>query len=150
MFALAEGKRVDPSAWPEERDLESTVGYGARLAAGVVQWLFGQGSVGFVADIGPVRRPRWLPRDTQMKRRGGARCGGAHDEVEVAGVEPVGDLTLGLVEGDNLFLHGPVPGQGPVIESQLRWGGVHARLAGQGAPGRREGLGALVAGVGFR
>ena len=77
MFALAEGKRVDLNACPEERDLESTVGYGARLADELVQSLFGQDSVAFVINVGPVRRARWLPVDTHMKRRGGARSGGA-------------------------------------------------------------------------
>jgi hypothetical protein len=84
MFALAEGKRVGLSAWAEERDLEGSVGYRARLPDELVESLFGQRPVAFVIDVGPVRRTGWLSVDTHVECRGGARCGGAHDEVEAS------------------------------------------------------------------
>jgi len=73
-----------------------------------------------VVNIGPVRRTWRLSDDEHAESHGGAECCRTHDQVKIAGVERVRDLAVGLVERGGLFFHRPVPGQGPVIESQLR------------------------------
>ena len=80
-------------------------------------------------------------------RTGVPAAAGPHDQVQVAGVEAVRDPPAGLVQRGGLFLHCPVPGQGPVIEPQLRRGLIGVTLSRYRAAGGREVLGALVAGV---
>jgi len=67
--------------------------------------------------------------------------------VHVASVRAAGRLPAGSVERGCLFLHHPVSGQGPVVEPQLRRGGVDVSLARYGAAGRCEVLGPVKAGV---
>src|ERR1035441_8339468 len=70
--------------------------------------------------------------------------------MEVASVEPAGDLPAPGVQRGGLVLRRPVPRQGPLVESQPSRGGIHVRPARDHSAGRREILGASVAGVVLR
>ena len=70
--------------------------------------------------------------------------------MQVARVEAVRDPPAGLFERRGSALDRPVAGKRPLIEPQLRRGGVDVTLVQHGAAGRREVLGALVADVGLR
>src|SRR5258706_8834809 len=114
----AEGERVGLDVGVEEGDLEGAVGDGAGMADELVQPLFGHRSVALAVNIDPVRRIRRLPVEEHAESYGRARYARPHDQVKIAGVKAVRDLPAGLVQRGGLFLHCPVPGQGPVIESQ--------------------------------
>src|SRR5271165_979396 len=144
---LAEGERVGLDPGVGEGDLEGAVGDGAGLPDELVQPLFGHRSVALAVHVGPVRRTRRLAVDEHAEPHRRALYGGPHDQVQIAGVEAVGDLPAGLVGRGGVFAHRPGPGQGPVIESQLRRGLIGVTLARYRAAGGGEVLGALVAGV---
>ena len=144
---LAEGERVGLDLGVEEGDLEGAVGNGTGLPEKLVQPLFGHRSVTLVVHIDPMCRAWWLSVEKHAESYGCVPYCRAHDQVEVAGVEAVANLPVGLVQRGSLFAYRPVPGQGPVIESQLRRGRIDLTLAQNRATGGREVLGALVAGV---
>jgi hypothetical protein len=125
-------------AWFREGDLEGLVGDGAGLADELVYPLLGKGAVAVVVDIGFVGVAGWLSVDEDAVSDRGAWFWRSHDEVEVAGVEAAGDLPVRRVQRGGLFLHGPVPGQGPVVEPQPLGDGVGVRLAGHTAAGEAE------------
>jgi hypothetical protein len=114
---LAEGERIRLDAAIKEGDLEDAVGDGPGLADELVQPLFGYRSVAFAVNVGAVCRARWLPVEEHAESYGRAGCGRPHDQVKIAGVEPVRDLAAGLVQRGGLLLHRPVTRQGPVVES---------------------------------
>src|SRR5215471_15305206 len=89
---LAEGEAVGLGAGVEEGDLEGAVGDGAGLADELVGPLLCEGAVAVGAGVGPVRLAGWLTLDADAEPLGRSRCRRSHDEVEVAGVEAVGDL----------------------------------------------------------
>ena len=70
--------------------------------------------------------------------------------MKIAGVEAVRDPPIGVVQHDCLTSHGPIAGEGPVVELQLVRGNVDVPLIHSCATGRREVLGALVAEIIFR
>src|SRR5450631_3123981 len=148
---LAEGEAIGLSPWIEEGDLEGAVGDSAGLADELVNPPLREGAaaVGVGVGVGSVRLARWLPVDTDAEPEGSSwRCR-SHDEVEVAGVEAAGDLPARRVQRGDLFLHAPVPRQGPLVEPQPRWDGIDVRLARHRAAGGGEAFGALIAGVIF-
>jgi len=147
---LAEGERVGLGARVEEGDLEGAVGNRAGLADELVQPLFGHHPAALVVDVGPVRRTRRLPVKQHPVSHRGSWCGRPHDQVQVAGVEAVGDLPAGRVRRGGLLARRPLSRQRPVVEPQLRRGRVDVRLVRYHAAGRSEVLGALVAGVVLR
>ena len=131
----------------EEGDLEGALGDRAGLADELVQPRFGDRAVALVVDIGSVRGSRRLPVDAYAEPHGRpSRCR-SHDQVQVAGVEAVGDPPLGLIEHDGLRLYRPVPDRGPMVESQPRGSGVAVRRIQDRIIGRGEVLGAFVAEV---
>src|SRR5690242_3338993 len=109
--------------------------------------LLREGAVAVAVDIGSVRLAGWLSVDTDVVPDRGSGDGWRHDEVEVAGVEAAGDLPARRVQGGGLFVHGPVPRQGPLVESQPGRDGVGVRRARQWAAGGGEALGPPVPGV---
>jgi hypothetical protein len=67
------------------------------LADELVKPLFDGGAVALAVKVSPVGRARRLPiQEHPESHRGSRRCR-PHDEVEIAGVEPVGDLPVGFV-----------------------------------------------------
>src|SRR4051812_48353325 len=70
------------------------------------------------------------------------RCTGrwAHDEMQVAAVESVCDVTVRLAQPDESLLHRPITRERPLIQLQLARDRVRVPLAGGGAPGRAEAL----------
>src|ERR1039457_4596489 len=150
MTTLAEGERVGLSPWIEKCDLEGAADDGAGLADELIQPLLGEGAVALGVNVGSVGLARLLPVDEYTESRGTSCCRRSHDEMKVAGVEAAGDPSVGRVERGGLFLHRPVPEQGPLVEPQLRGGGIDMRFTWHGAAGGCEVLGALIAGVVFR
>src|SRR5271157_2420454 len=144
---LAEGERVGLDLGVEEGDLEGAVGNGTGLPEKLVQPMFGHRSVTLVVHIDPMCRARRLSVEKHAESYGRVPYARAHDQVEVAGVEAVANPPVGLVQRGSLFRHRPVPGQSPVIESQLRRDRIDLTLAQHRATGGREILGALIAGV---
>jgi hypothetical protein len=79
-----------------------------------------------VVDVGSVRGSRQLPVEQHAKPRG-SPSRRYHDQVQVAGVEAVGDLPTWLVQHRGLRVHRPVTGKGPVVERQPCGGGIRVR-----------------------
>ena len=107
---LTEGEGVGLDTEVEECDLEGMPGDGSRLADELVKPLFDGGAVALAVKVGPVGRARRLPVQEHPESHRGSRSCWPHDEVEIAGMEPVGDLPVGFVRRGGLLLHGPVPG----------------------------------------
>ena len=120
------------------------------MADQLVEPRFGGRAVALVVHIGSVGRTWWLPVDQDTEPHGGPWCCRSHDQVQVAGVEAVGDPPLGLVEHDRLPLDRPVTGKGPMIEPQPLGGSVEATPVQDCLTGRRKVLGASIPGIGFR
>src|SRR3954451_3018460 len=144
---LPEGEGVGLGAGVGELDLEGALGDGSVLPDELVQPLLGKRAGAVLVHVGSVIRAGRLPVEEHPEVGWRSGHGWSHDQVEVAGLEPVGDLPAGRTEPDDLVLHRPVTSQGPVIELQLRRGGVVVRLARQDATGGREVPRARVAGV---
>jgi len=106
--SLAEGKRVNLDAGIEEDDLEGSLGDGATLADKVVKlWLSGS-AVAEAVHMSSVRSPRRPSVEVHAKSHGRTwRCR-SHNQVQVAGVEAVGDSPLGLVKDRGLHPHRPL------------------------------------------
>jgi hypothetical protein len=98
----------------------------------------------------PCAAPRGPPVDTHPQPHGLPWRGRCHDQVQVAGVEAVGDPPVGLVQHGGLAGQRPVPGQGPMVEDQPRGGGIALRGIQDRTVGRGEVLAARVAQVGLR
>src|SRR6185437_7020764 len=147
---LAEGEREGLNAGIGECDLAGAVGYGTRLADQLVEPLIGNGAIAFGIDVRPVRPAGRLPVDEQPKSYGRARYCRPHDHVQVTGMKAIGDLPISGIERGGLFLHGPVTRESPVVQPQFRREGVGLAHTQSRAAGRREALGARVAGIGFR
>src|SRR5215211_4806273 len=147
---LAEGEGVGLDAWVEEGDLEGAVAYGAGLADELVQAWFGDGAVALIVDVGSVGGTHGLAVQVHAEPH---RCpwgSRSHDQVQVAGVEAVGDAPVGLVEHDRLPPDRPVTREGPVVEPQPLGDGIDLRGVKDRTVGGREVLGALVAEVVLR
>jgi hypothetical protein len=100
--------------------------------------LLGEGTVAGGVGLGSVRLAGRLSVDSDVEPDRGSWGGWRHDEVEVAGVEAAGDLPARRVRGGGLFGHGPLPGQGPLFESQPGRAGVGVRRAWHRAARRCE------------
>ena len=84
-------------------------------------------AVALVVDVGAVGGAPGLVVEQHPEPCRRPWPGRSHDEVEVAGVEPVEDPPLGLVEHDGLSPYRPVAGQGPLVEGQPRGDGIAVR-----------------------
>jgi hypothetical protein len=135
---------------PRRGDLEGAVGHGAVLADELVKPLVGEGAVAFTVHVATVIIGGRLAVQENLEAHGGTGRLRSHDQVKVAGVEAVGDLSAGSVRCGGLFSDRPVRGQGPVVQAQLRGSLVDVRYARDQAAGRGEVFGALVAGVVLR
>src|SRR6266496_2104484 len=147
---LAEGECVGLNARIEEGDLECVLGDGATLADELVEPLFGHRAVALVVDVGSVGSARRLPVDEHATSYGSPSRGRSHDEMQVAGVEAVGDPPVGLVQHDSLSLHRPITSQGPMVESQPLRDGIDVTRVQDCTSGGGEVLGALIADIVFR
>src|SRR5829696_9163967 len=147
---LAEGEGVGVDAWVEEGDLEGALADQAGLADELVQAWFGDGAVALVVDVDPVGGARWLPVDPHVEPHGSPLGWRSHDQVQIPGVEAVGDLPLGLVERDGLWLDRPVTSKGPMVEPQPLGDSIDLRGVKDRTVGGREVLGTLVAEVVLR
>jgi hypothetical protein len=107
---LTEGEGVSLHTGVEERDLEGMPGDGPRLPDELVKPLFGGGAVALAVKVRPVGRARRLTVEEHPESHRGSRRCWPHDEVEIAGVESVGDLPVGFVCRGGPLLYGPVPG----------------------------------------
>jgi hypothetical protein len=83
-----------------------------------VEPLAGDRAMALAVNVGAVRRARRRSVDEHPDRMDVPPDGRPHDQVKVASVEAVRDLPGGLVQRGGLFGRRPVPGQGPMIESQ--------------------------------
>ena len=108
--ALAEGEGVGLDAGVQEGDLEGAVGDGAGLADQLVQPGVGDCAVARLVDVGAVGGAWWLAVEAHPEPDGTLWRGRSHDQVQVAGVEPIDDPTTCLVQHDGLPLHRPVTG----------------------------------------
>src|SRR5262245_8871598 len=70
--------------------------------------------------------------------------------MHVAGVKTVRDPSAGAVQHARVFLHSPVSGKRPLIDSEHPRDSIDAALVPYSTTGRRKRLGALVAEIGFR
>jgi hypothetical protein len=113
----------------EPRRQERLIGDGATLPDELVQPLAGGCAVALAVNVDSARGARWLAVEEDAESHGSSWCFWPHDEMEVAGVEAAGDPPVGRVQRAGLFLRRPVPGQGPVIESQPRGGNIDVALA---------------------
>src|SRR5580692_9454877 len=101
---LTEGEGVGLDTGVEECDLEGVPGDESRLADELVKPLFDGGAVALAVKVGPVARARRLPVQEHAESHRGSRHCWPHDEVEIAGVEPVHDIPVGFVRRGGLLL----------------------------------------------
>src|SRR5262249_39177275 len=147
---LAEREREGLDAGVEERDLAGAIGNRPALPDELVEPLLDDGAVALIVGVAAVGLVWRLAVDQGAEPDRCSRCRRSHHQVEVAGVEAVGDLVAAGLRCPRLFGHGPITGQGPMVEMQVIGGGVKLRLNRYGAAWRREVLGAVVAGVVLR
>jgi hypothetical protein len=148
--APAEGEGVGLDARVEEGDLEGALADRARLADELVEPRFGDRAVALVVDVDAVRGARRLPVEPHAEPHGRPPCCRSHDQMEVAGVEAVGDPPVGSVQHDGLSVNRPVTSNGPMVEPQPRGDSVDLPRTQHRTVGRGEVLGALVAEVVLR
>src|SRR5262249_59182164 len=91
--ALAERERKDLDARTGKLDLDLAIDDGFGLPDQLVQALLRHRAVALLVDIGAVRRAGRLPVDQNAKSHRRARCGRAHDEMEIAGVGKIHDTS---------------------------------------------------------
>jgi hypothetical protein len=119
----------------EKLDFELSISNGLRLPDQLIQPLFGNSAVALVVNVDAVSGARWFPIDEHAKAHGSSQRCRSHDEMQVTGVKPVCDPTVGLVQHGGLFADRPVARQGPLIELQSCGAGVGAGLSDIAPPG---------------
>lgn len=83
-----------------------------------MQPLSGSRAVALFVHVTSVSSARRLSIDEHEKsHRGSTRCR-PHDEMEIAGVKPVCDPPVALVQHCDPLPYRPITGEGPLIESQ--------------------------------
>ena len=98
-------------------------------------------------DVGRRGPPRRLAVEADREAHGASGRRWAHDEVQVTGVEAVGDGTVGLVQQPRHCADPPVPRQGPLVEPATRPGPSRRGACPARRPRGGEAHGALIAGV---
>jgi hypothetical protein len=86
---LTEGEGLGLGTGVEECDLEGVPGDGSRLADELVKPLFDGGALAPAVKVSPVGLPRRLPVQEHPESHRGSWSCWPHDEVEIAGMEPV-------------------------------------------------------------
>src|SRR5258706_6957023 len=92
---LAEGERVRLHARIEKRDLEQSISDGLRLSNELIQPLFAHDAVTLLVNIASVSSVWRLSVNEHAKPHGGSSRCRSHDQMQIAGVEAVGDLPVG-------------------------------------------------------
>src|SRR5260221_7342375 len=114
--ASAEREAICLDAGIEELDLEGALRDRPGLADQLIRALVPDDPLATGLDVAPVGTARDLAVEIDPERDRGAPCGGAHDEVEVAGVEPEGDPSAGFVQDRGVPSDRPGPREVPVVE----------------------------------
>src|SRR5262249_44744104 len=122
---------------------------GLRLPDQLIHLLFGNRAVAVAVYVSPVSNARRLSIDEHAKSHGISSGCRSHNQVKIAGMKAVGYSPIGLVQENGLFLHCPIPGKSPMIESQLRRSSIEATLVPCCTAGGRKVLGALIADIVF-
>jgi hypothetical protein len=84
----------------------------------LVQAAVSEHAVPVLVDIHAVRGAGSLAFEEHAEGNRRSRSGRQH-QMRVAGAEPVGDGSAGLVEHDTLTPDRPLAGEGPVVEVQV-------------------------------
>ena len=95
---LAEGEGVGLGPWVKEGDLDRAVGDRAGLAQELVHPLLGDRAGAVAVDVTAVGFAGRLPVEADPAPYRFVRCGRSHDQVDVTGVEPIGDEPVRLVQ----------------------------------------------------
>src|SRR5262245_53660236 len=146
----SEREHVGLDAGVEELDLEQPVADRRRLADQLVHPRVAGGAVAGLVDVDAVRGPGWFAVEADPEPHGRVPLRRAHDEVEVTGVEPVGEGTAGRAELRRLLADEPVAREGPLVAVQVGRRRVGVALVRRDAAGRGEAQGAAVADVALR
>src|SRR5215475_14325855 len=89
-----------------------------------MQPLLGNRAVSLVINIDAMGGTRRLSIDVHTKPHRSCSRRGSHDEMQIAGVKAIGDPPVGLVQHARSLLYSPLAREGPMVQPQLRWGGV--------------------------
>src|SRR5262245_10543230 len=146
---LAERERESFHAGAEKLDFELPIDDGIRLPDQLIETLFGHRAVALFVNVNAVGLARRLSIDQHTKLDGCFRCGRAHNQVKIAGVEAIDDAPTSLVQCGGILLHGPIAGQCPLIEPQPCRLFIGARLVQHRPAWRRKVLSALEADIVF-
>jgi len=120
----------------EKLDLEEPVLDRCRLPDQLVHPLVSERSDTVPVHVRPVAAAWRLPIEQHPEPdRVPARLG-CHDEIQVPGVEPVGDLPSSSSGDRPVRPDGPRPGESPSVEGHARGNRVSVGLATHDAPGR--------------
>lgn len=115
----AEGEGVDAGARIEESDLKGAIVNRAALTDQLVQPRCGDCTVATVVDVVTVVRRREMSVDGDPEPHTFTRHCRTHHQVQIPGVEPVGDKSARLVQDRRVGPNRPVSRQRPMIEPQM-------------------------------
>ena len=150
LVQLAERERESLRARTKKLDFKLTICDRARLPDQRVHPLFGHRAVTLLVDVDAAGGAGRLSVDQHAEFDGRSAHRRPHDKVKVAGVKAVGDASAGLVQCGGIPPHGPIAGQRPFIQVQLRGPLIRAGLVPQHAAGRGKIFGALEPDIVFR
>ena len=142
--ALAEGETVGPRANILERDHERSFRDWSRLPNELIQAGFLDTAPSLSIDIEAMIGPGNGTIDCDAKAHGLRRVERTHDEVHVARVKPIRDAALCGIRCNEPSIHCPVTGQGPLVQGQVRRGGVAVASAENSTTHRGETFGAII------
>src|SRR4051794_2185335 len=125
----AEGEDVGACARVEEPDLEGPRADGPALAHELVHPWFGDDALARLVDVEAVVVAGRLAVEQDGEPHGAAAARRRQDQVEVAGLEAVGDRSGGSAEDRGLFVDRPPALERPLVERQPFGACVDAALA---------------------
>src|SRR5262249_57029498 len=99
----------------EKLDFELSVGDGLWLSDQLVQPLLGDRAVTLRVDVASLSGAWRLSIDQHAKSHRRSWRFRTHDEMKIAGMETVGDTSVGLVQRGSFSFDRPIAGQGPFI-----------------------------------
>src|SRR5271169_4094323 len=100
----------------EELDVEGSIRYAIALSDQLVEPVRRDGALPLAVDVGAVIVARCLAIDQNTKPHWLSGLGGAENEVQIAGVKSVDNMTARAIENGSLALNSPVALQSPLIE----------------------------------
>src|SRR5215813_14953955 len=109
-----EGKRFYSRI--DELDLELPVHDGFRLSNQLIHPRLRNSAATLTVHINSVSRAWHVPIDEHAKTCRRSRRQRSHDQMEVAGMEAVGNAATRFLQDDPLSLNGPITSQSPLIQ----------------------------------